>query len=124
MEGVVPAKSIVMAFILSGWLVVLIVAGLIVAYTGFFGLAVLGLVVLCLGVIVDQERDGVVGVGGASATPGFLAQQVKARAEMTPMQRHQLRHEHWQEARVTLRFKYLGLGMLVVGLAGFWFFQL
>jgi hypothetical protein len=124
MEGAMPGKSIVMAFVLSGWLVVLIVAGLIVAYTGFFGLAVLGLVVLCLGVIVDQERDGVIGVGGASATPGFIAQQVKARAEMTPMQRHQLHHEHWQEARVTLRFKYLGLGMLVVGLIGFWFFQL
>ena len=99
-----PAKSIVMAFILSGWLVVLIVAGLIVAYTGFFGLGVLGLVVLCLGVIVDQERDGAVGISGASMTPGFLAQQVKARAEMTPSERQALRHEHWQEARSTLRF--------------------
>jgi preprotein translocase subunit Sss1 len=29
-----------------------------------------------------------------------------------------------QEARVTLRFKYLGLGMLLVGLVGFWLFQL
>jgi hypothetical protein len=119
-----PAKSIVMAFVLSAWLVALIVAGLIVAYTGFFGLAVLGLVVLCLGVIVDQERDGVVGVGGASTTPGFLAQQVRARAEMTPSERQALNHEHWQEARVTLRFKYLGLGMLLVGLVGFWLFQL
>ena len=117
-----PAKSIVMAFVLSAWLVTLIVAGLIVAYTGFFGLAVLGLVVLCLGVIVDQERDGIVGAGGM--TPGFIAQQVKARAEMTPSERQALRHEHWQEARVTLRFKYLGLGMLLIGLGGFWLFQL
>jgi len=117
-----PAKSIVMAFVLSAWLVTLIVAGLIVAYTGFFGLAVLGLVVLCLGVIVDQERDGVVGAGGM--TPGFIAQQVKARAEMTSSERQALRHEHWQEARVTLRFKYLGLGMLLIGLGGFWLFQL
>jgi hypothetical protein len=80
--------------------------------------------VLCLGVIVDQERDGAVGVSGASMTPGFLARQVRARAELTPMQRQSLHHEHAQEARVTLRFKYLGLGMLVVGLAGFWLFQL
>jgi hypothetical protein len=116
-----PAKSIVMAFVLSGWLVALIVAGLIMAYAGFFGLAVLGLVVLCLGVIVDQERDGAVGAG---VTPGFFAQQVKARAELTPMQRQSLHHEHAQEARLTLRFKYLGLGMLVVGLIGFWLFQL
>lgn len=119
-----PTKSVIMAFILSAWMVVLIVAGLIVAYTGFFGLAVLGLVVLCLSVIVDQERDGAVGVGGASATPGFLAQQHRARAEMSPMQRLSLHHEHVQEARVTLRFKYLGLGMLLIGLAGFWLFQL
>jgi hypothetical protein len=116
-----PAKSIVMAFVLSGWLVALIVAGLIIAYAGFFGLAVLGLVVLCLGVLVDQERDGVVGTG---MTPGFLAQQVKARAAMTPSERQALSQEHGEEAQVTLRFKYLGLGMLVVGLAGFWLFQL
>ena len=116
-----PAKSIVMAFVLSGWLVVLIVAGLIMAYTGFFGLAVLGLVVLCLGAIVDQERDGAVGAG---MTPDFLARQHRAKAEMSPMQRLSLHHEHVQEARVTLRFKYLGFGMLVVGLVGFWLFQL
>ena len=121
LEGTLPAKSIVMAFVLSGWLVVLIVAGLVIAYTGFFGLALLGLVVLCLGVIVDQERDGPVGTG---MTPGFLAEQHRAKAEMSPMQRLSLHHEHVQEARVTLRFKYLGLGMLVVGLVGFWLFQL
>ena len=31
-----PAKSFLMAFVLSGWLVALVVAGLIVAYTSFF----------------------------------------------------------------------------------------
>ena len=116
-----PAKSIVMAFVLSGWLVALIVAGLIIAYTGFFGLAVLGLVVLCLSVIVDQERDGAVGAG---VTPGFLARQVQARSELSPMQRQSLHHEHVQEARSTLRFKSLGITMIVIGLAGFWLFQL
>ena len=117
-----PAKSIVMAFVLSGWLVVLIVAGLIVAYTNFFGLAVLGLVVLCLGVIVDQDRDGVVGSGGM--TPEFLAQQHRAKAEMSPMQRQALHHEHVQEARVTLRFRHLGMAMMLIGLGGFLLFQL
>ena len=116
-----PAKSIVMAFVLSGWLIVLIVAGLIVAYTGFFGLAVLGLVVLCLSVIVDQERDGAVGTG---VTPGFLAQQFRAKAEMSPMQRQALHHEHVQEARLTLRFRHLGMAMVLIGLGGFLLFQL
>lgn len=116
-----PAKSIVMAFVLSGWLVALIVAGLILAYTGFFGLAVLGLIVLCLGAIVDQDRNGAVGTG---MTPGFLAHQYRARAEMTSAEGQALQHEHTQEARSTLRFKYLGLGMLIVGLGGFWLTQL
>jgi hypothetical protein len=121
MEGIMPAKSIVMAFVLSGWLVALIVAGLIVAYAGFFGLGVLGLVVLCLSVIVDQERDGAVGAG---MTPGFLAQQYRAQGEMTPAQRQALRLEHAQEARSTRLFRVLGIGMVVVGLGGFWLFQL
>src|SRR5258708_27686822 len=44
-EGLMPAKSIVMAFVLSGWLIGLVVACFIVAYTSFFRLALLGLLV-------------------------------------------------------------------------------
>ena len=79
-----PAKSIVMAFVLSGWLIALVTAGLIVAYTGFFGVAVLGLLILCFSVIVDQDRDGAVGTG---VTPGFFAKQVAARVQLSHTQR-------------------------------------
>ena len=116
-----PAKSFVMAFVLSGWLVALILAGLIVAYTSFFGIAVLGLLILCFSVIVDQERDGAVGTG---VTPNFLAQQVKAKVEMSPAQRRVFRAEQALEARSTRLFKYCGMAMMVAGLSGFWFFQL
>lgn len=116
-----PAKSIVMAFVLSGWLVALVVAGLIVAYTGFFGLAVLGVLVWCLSVIIDQERDGAVGAG---MTPGFFAKQFSARTEMLPVERQALRHEQALEGQSTRRFKYLGIAMVLIGLAGFWLFQL
>ena len=58
-----PAKSVVMAVVLSGWLVALVMAGLIVAYTGFFGVGALGLLILCFSFIVDQDRDGAVGAG-------------------------------------------------------------
>jgi hypothetical protein len=121
MEGTVPAKSIVMAFVLSGWLVALVVAGLIVAYTSFFGLAVLGVLVWCLSVIVDQERDGAVGTG---MTPGFFVRQFRARAEMSGVQRQVFHHEQAQEAQLTLRFKHLGMAMVLIGLGGFWLFQL
>lgn len=115
-----PAKSFLMAFVLSGWLVALVVAGLIVAYTGFFGIAVLGLIVLCFSVIVDQDRDGAVGTG---ITPNFLAQQVRARAEMTPAQQRVFRAEQGLEARSTRLFRYGAVAMILVGSVGFWFFQ-
>jgi len=116
-----PAKSIVMAFVLSGWLVALVLAGLIVAYTGFFGLAVLGLLVLCFSAIVDQDRDGAVGAG---VTPGFLAKQFRAKAELSPAERAALHLEHAREAQSTRRFRAFALAMIVIGLGGFWLFQL
>lgn len=116
-----PAKSIVMAVVLSGWLIALVIAGSIVAYTGFFGVAVLGLIVLCFSVIVDQDRDGAVGTG---MTPGFFARQVGAKAEMSQPQRLALLVEHALEARSTRLFKSLGLAMMLAGLGGFWLLQL
>jgi hypothetical protein len=116
-----PAKSVVMAVVLSGWLVALVMAGLIVAYTGFFGVGALGLLVLCFSVIVDQDRDGAVGAG---VTPGFLARQVRARAEMSPTQRWAFLAEQAQEAQSTRLFKMLGAGMIVIGFSGFWLLQL
>jgi len=110
-----------MAFVLSGWLVALVIAGLIVAYAGFFGLAVLGLIVLCLSAIVDQDRDGAVGTG---VTPGFLAQQVRARTELSSAERDALHSEQSLEAQSTRLFRTFALAMIVVGLGGFWLFQL
>jgi len=116
-----PAKSVVMAVVLSGWLVALVVAGLIVAYTGFFGFGALGLLILCFSFIVDQDRDGAVGAG---VTPGFLARQVRARAEMSADQRWAFRAEQAREAQSTYLFKVLGVSMIVIGFVGFWLFQL
>ena len=91
------------------------------AYTSFFGVAVLGILIWCLSVIVDQDRDGAVGTG---ITPVFFAQQFRARAEMSLTHRQALRHEHALEAQSTRLFKVLGIGMTLVGFAGFWLFQL
>jgi hypothetical protein len=116
-----PMKSIVMAFVLSGWLIAAVAAGLIVAYTSFFGVAVLGVLVWFVSARVDQERDGAVGAG---VTPGFLARQFRARADMSPAERLAFRDEQSLEARSTRLFKYLGMAMILVGLGGFWFYQL
>ena len=38
-----PGKSIVMAVVLSGWLIATVLAFLVVAYTSFFGIGVIGI---------------------------------------------------------------------------------
>ena len=38
-----PAKSVVMAIVLSGWLIAGVFAALLVAYTSFFGVGVIGM---------------------------------------------------------------------------------
>ncbi len=116
-----PAKSIVMAFVLSGWLIALVLAALIVAYTSFFGIAVIGVFILAVSVTLDRERDGAVGAG---LTPGFLAQQHRTRTELSDAHRQALRDEHSRGARSTRYVRYLGAAMMLIGLGGFWLYQL
>jgi len=116
-----PLKSIVMALVLSGWLIAAVVAFMIVAYASFFGIAVIGVVIWFVCTCVDQERDGAVGTG---LTPGFLASQFRARAEMPYAERQALRSEQSLEAQTTRFFKYLGITLTFAGLGGFWLYQL
>lgn len=116
-----PAKSIVMAFVLSGWLIAVVLAALIVAYTSFFGIAVIGVFILAVSVTLDRERDGVVGAG---LTPGFLAQQHRTRRELSDAHRQALHDQHSREARSTRYVRYLGVTMMLIGLGGFWLYQL
>ena len=69
-----PGKAFVMAFVWSGWLIASVIAFLIVAYAGFFGMGVIGLMIWFVTARVDMEHDGVVGAG---VSPGFLAQQLQ-----------------------------------------------
>lgn len=120
-ESIMPAKSIVMAFVLSGWLIAAVLAALIVAYTSFFGIAVIGVFILAVSVTLDRERDGAVGAG---ITPGFLAQQHRTRQELSDAHRQSLRDQHAREARSTRYVRYLGVAMMLIGLGGFWLHQL
>ena len=117
-----PGKSIVMAFVLSGWLIASAIAFLIVAYAGFFGVGVIGLMIWFVSARVDMERDG--GVVGTGFSPGFLARQVRSKAEMSAAERAALRGRQLLEAQSTRFFKYLGVALTVCGFAGFLLFQL
>ena len=116
-----PAKSVVMAFVLSGWLIALVLAALIVAYTNFFGIAVIGVFVLAISVTLDRERDGAVGTG---LTPGFLDQQHRTRRELSDTDRLALGDQHARDARSTCNVRHLGFAMMLVGLGGFGLYQL
>jgi hypothetical protein len=71
-----PGKSIVMAVVLSGWLIAAVIAFMIVAYASFFGIAVVGLMIWFVSTRVDLEQEGAVGVG---VSPGFFARQVRGK---------------------------------------------
>jgi hypothetical protein len=79
-----PGKAFVMAFVWSGWLIASVIAFMIVAYASFFGVGVIGLMIWFVTARVDMEQDGVVGAG---VSPGFLAQQVRTRSEMSAAER-------------------------------------
>ena len=114
-------KTMLMTIALSAWLIVSVVAFMVVAYAGFFGIAVLGLLLWFISTLVDLEVDGVVG-GGMS--PGFLKQQLKAKSEMSPAQRAAWLWELVMAARSVRFYKYLGAALTVIGLGGFALFQL
>lgn len=117
-----PGKSIVMAFVWSGWLIAGVIAFMIVAYAGFFGVGVIGLMIWFVSTRVDTEHEG--GVVGAGLTPGFLAQQIRTKAEMSTAERAALRGRQLLEGQSTRFFKLLGFALTVSGFGGFLLFQL
>lgn len=114
-------RSILIAIGLSGWLIVSIVVAMTVAYAGFLGIAVVGLLMWFICTIVDLELDGAVGSG---MSPGFLAHQVKAKVEVSRAERAARFGEKLLEAQSVRLFKWLGAALALIGMAGFVAFQL
>jgi hypothetical protein len=116
-----PGKSIVMAVVLSGWLIAAVIAFMIVAYASFFGIAVVGLMIWFVSTRVDMEQEGPVGVG---VSPGFFAGQVRRKAEMSHAERAAVRGEKSLEAQSARFFRHLGIALTLIGAGGFLYFQL
>ena len=116
-----PGKAFVMAFVWSGWLIASVISFMIVAYAGFFGVAVIGLMIWFVTARVDMEQDGVVGAG---VSPGFLAQQLRNRTEMSRAERAALHGRQLLEQQSTRFFRYLGIALTVGGFGGFLLFQI
>jgi hypothetical protein len=120
-EALVPGKAFVMAFVWSGWLIASVIAFMIVAYAGFFGVGVVGLMIWFVTARVDMEQDGVVGTG---VSPGFLAQQVRTRSEMSAAERAAHRGRQLLEKQSTRFFRYVGIALTAAGFGGFLQFQI
>jgi hypothetical protein len=114
------AKSIVMAIALSGWLIAAVFAALVVAYTSFFGVGVIGIMLWFVCTRVELEEDGP--VGNASAV-SLLAPQLRARNEMSREQRAAVRHKHSLAVKSARFFKHLGMALAAIGFGGFLYYQ-
>lgn len=115
------ARTILMAVVLSAWLVASLVAFLIVAYTTFFGIAFIGLVICYVSAQFELDGDRPV---ASPLTVSFLGAQLRAQEQMTSEQRHSVRHDQslcMQSARF---FKSFGFGLLIIGLGGGLYYQL
>ena len=115
-----PAKSVVMAIVLSGWLIAGVFAALIVAYTSFFGVGVIGIMRWFVCRRVELEEDGP--VGNVSAVSAF-APQLWARSEMPAEQRAAVRHKHSLAVKSVRFFKHLAMALTAIGFGGFLYFQ-
>jgi len=118
-----PLKSIVMAVVLSGWLIAGVIAFMIVAYTSFFGIGVVGLMIWFVTTRMDLEEDGP-GAVGAGVSPGFFARQIRTKADMSRAERAALRSERSLRAQSTRFFRHLGMALTLIGAAGFLYFQI
>ena len=114
------AKSILMAIALSGWLLASVLAFLIVAYAGFFGIGFIGVVLWFICAQVELEQDQPVATG---STASLVAPQLKARNEMSREQRAAQRHEQSLAVQSTRFFKHLGMGLALIGFGGFLCYQ-
>lgn len=115
-----PARSILMAIALSGWLVVSIVVFMTVAYAGFFAVGLVGLMLWFVCTLVELDTDGTVGHG---ATPEFIARQVMTKAERSRAERAASLGERVISFQSVRFYRNLGAALTVVGAAGFLLFQ-
>jgi len=116
-----PIKSILMAIALAGWLVAGVIAFMVVAYTSFFGVAVVGLVLWFICTRFELEEEGVV---GNISTTSLLASQLRARNELPREQRAAQRHAHSLAMQTAHFFRNLGIALTLIGAAGFLWYQI
>jgi hypothetical protein len=103
-------KSVALAVAAVGWLLASLLAFVIVTLVGFFGIGLIGLLIWFICTRVELEADGGESLFGA---------QHQTRQDMTSAERASYRHEQSLAHQSTRFFKNLGIGLTVIGFAGF-----
>jgi hypothetical protein len=109
------------ALALSAWIAASVVAFLIVAYTSFFGIAVIGLIICYISTQFELDGDRPV---GSSLSTSFLGAQLRAQQELRPEQRRSVVHEQSLSMHSARFFKFFGFGLIVIGVCGGVYYQL
>jgi hypothetical protein len=114
-------RTIALAVAACGWLVASLIAFVLVVSLGFAGVGLIGLLVWFVCVRIELEKDAAVGSGW---TPHLIGSQHEARERLSPEQRAAWREEQSLGLQSTRFFKHLGIGLTLIGAAGFLYFQL
>ena len=93
----------------------------LVVRVGFFAIGVIGLMLWFVCVRMDLEKDAAIGVG---RWPELIARQYQARERMSDDERARWRHEQSLALQSIRFFKNLGMGLTLIGAAGFLWFQI
>ena len=115
------ARTILIAIGLSAWLLASAAAFLFVAYTTFFGIAVIGLAICWTATQFELDGDAPVGNG---LNPGFLAAQMQAKRDLSKEQRLSAQHERSLAIQSARFLKLFGLSLVVMGICGGLYYQL
>lgn len=105
-----------MAVAVLGWLVASLIAFAFVVWFGFPGIGVMGLMLWFVCVRMELEKDAAIGTG---RTPELVARQYEARERMSADERAGWRHEQSLALQSIRFFRHLGIGLTLIGAAGF-----
>lgn len=114
-------RAILIGVALVGWFMAALAAYAIVSLVGFFGVGLIGLAITFIATQFELDFDGVV-AGGINSD--LLARQVRAEREASPEQRRASRNDKSLQMQSVRFFKFLGIGLAVVGFGGFAYFQM
>jgi hypothetical protein len=114
-------RTIALAVAACGWLVASVLVFALVVRVGFFAIGVVGLLLWFVCVRMELEKDAAIGIG---RSPELIARQYQARERMSDDERMRWRHEQSLALQSVRFFRHLGIGLTLIGAAGFLYFQL